>query len=194
MFNREEFYMISLKSSAETKIAILNQCKTQVFKAIDIMLEAVKNNYKILFIGNGGSAADCQHLAAEFVIRLSHDLIRPSIPAIALTTDSSILTAGGNDIGFVNVFARQIEGIGSKNDVLIALSTSGNSLNIINAVNTAKQKGLTVITFLGGNGGKLKGIADCEIIIPSENVQRIQEGHITIGHIVCESVERELYG
>ncbi len=118
---------------------------------------------------------------------------RPAIPAIALTTDSSNLTAGGNDIGFENVFARNIEGLGNKGDILIAISTSGNSKNIVNAVETAHKKGMKVIGLLGNNGGALKALVDIPIVIPSANTQRIQEGHITVAHILCELVERELY-
>lgn len=194
MFDRSKFYDESLSESAETKLAILNNCRETVFKAIDLINTSVKTGSKILFCGNGGSAADCQHLATEFVIRLSHDLKRPAIGAIALTTDSSMITAGANDIGYENVFARQVEAIGQKGDVLIGISTSGNSDSVINAVNAANLKGMKTITFLGGSGGKIKGMADCDIIIPSINTQRIQEGHITIGHIICESVERELFG
>jgi len=128
------------------------------------------------------------------MIRLSHDLNRPPIPAIALTTDSSNLTAGGNDIGYDNVFARNVEGLGAEGDVLIAISTSGNSANIVKAVNTAHKKGMKVIGFLGGSGGKLIDLVNVAVVIPSNNTQRIQEGHITVAHIICESVERELYG
>jgi D-sedoheptulose 7-phosphate isomerase len=128
------------------------------------------------------------------MIRLSHDLSRPAIPAIALTTDTSNLTAGGNDIGFENVFARNVEGLGNKGDVLIAISTSGNSGNVIKAVEMAHTKEIKVIGFLGGSGGKLKSLVDTAIIIPSKSTQRIQEGHITVAHIICELVERKLYG
>jgi D-sedoheptulose 7-phosphate isomerase len=128
------------------------------------------------------------------MIRLSHHINRPALPAIALTTDSSNLTAGGNDIGFENVFARNIEGLGNEGDVLITISTSGNSPNLLKAVEQAKSKGLKVIGFLGGSGGKLKALVNLPIIIPSSNTQRIQEGHITTAHIICELVEDELYG
>jgi D-sedoheptulose 7-phosphate isomerase len=157
-------------------------------------MNAFANGKKLMFCGNGGSAADSQHLATEFLVRLSHDIERPAFPSVALTTDSSTLTAGGNDIGFENVFARCIEGIGNEGDVLIAISTSGNSLNIIRAVEKARSKKIFTIGFLGGTGGKVKNITDISVIIPSSNVQRIQEGHITVGHIVCEIIERELYG
>lgn len=194
MFDRSKFFEESLLESAETKKSILANCKSDVFAAIDLITSSIKIGGKVLFCGNGGSAADSQHLATEFVIRLSHDLNRPAIGAIALTTDSSNLTAGANDIGYENVFARSIEGLGRKDDVLIGISTSGNSANIIKAIEKAHSIGIKTIAFLGGTGGKMKGIADISITIPSANTQRIQEGHITVGHIICESVERELYG
>ena len=128
------------------------------------------------------------------MIRLSHHIQRPALPAIALTTDSSNLTAGGNDIGFENIFARNVEGLGILGDILLAISTSGNSPNIINAVEKAHSKGMKVIGFLGGSGGKLKSMVDLPVVVPSDNTQRIQEGHITIAHIVCELVEDRLYG
>ncbi len=192
--NVNDFIESSLKESSEVKLKILSECKNEIGEAIDILTSVVKNGGKIMFCGNGGSAADSQHLATEFMIRLSHDLNRPAIASIALTTDSSNLTAGGNDIGFENVFARNVEGLGKKGDALIAISTSGNSANIIKAVEKAKELGIFTIGFLGGNGGKLKSIVDTAIVIPSENVQRIQEGHITVGHILCEATERTVYG
>jgi len=192
--DKEKFIINSLKESAETKLKIEKECKTDILKAVEILTAAYKNGKKVLLCGNGGSAADCQHIATELMIRLNHDIKRPALAAIALTTDSSNLTAGGNDIGFENVFARNIEGLGNKGDVLIAISTSGNSGNVIKAVEKAKEKNMRVIGFLGGIGGKLKNKVDLPIIIPSTNVQRIQEGHITIAHIICELVELELYG
>jgi len=190
----KKFVEDSLTESSETKLKILNQCSNEIINAVEIIKESISRGGKILFCGNGGSAADSQHLATEFMIRLSHDLDRPAIPAIALSTDSSNLTAGGNDIGFENVFARNIEGLGAEGDILIAISTSGNSGNIIKAVETARMKNMKIIGLLGGDGGLLGPGVDVPIIIPSRNVQRIQEGHITVGHILCESVERELYG
>jgi D-sedoheptulose 7-phosphate isomerase len=193
MFDRTKFFEESLTESAETKQNILKSCRADVFKAVDIIKSSVQAGGKVMFCGNGGSAADSQHLATELIIRLAHDVKRPAIGAIALTTDSSLLTAGANDIGYENVFARSVEGLGRPGDVLIGISTSGNSANIIKAFEMAKSKGVNTIAFLGGTGGKLKGMGDCEIIIPSSNTQRIQEGHITVGHIICESVERELF-
>jgi D-sedoheptulose 7-phosphate isomerase len=192
--NKEKFITDSLNESAETKQKILQHCKDDILKAVDILTNTFKNNNKLLLCGNGGSAADCQHIATELVIRLSHHIKRPALPAIALTTDSSNLTAGGNDIGFDNIFARSVEGLGNKGDVLLAISTSGNSENVLRAVKKAKEKEIKVISLLGGSGGKLKDIVDLPVIIPSSNVQRIQEGHITVAHIICELVEEELYG
>jgi len=191
--NVTEFIKSSLSESSQVKLEILKKCSLDISDALTILTNSFKNGKKLLLCGNGGSAADCQHLATEFMIRLSHDLNRPAIPAIALTTDTSNLTAGGNDIGFINVFARSVEGLGNSGDVLIAISTSGNSENVIKAVEKAKEKNIKIIGFLGGSGGKLKSIVDKAIIVPSENVQRIQEGHITIGHILCELAERSLY-
>lgn len=192
--NIKEFIESELLESSKTKIEIQKQNSDQIFNAINLLTERFKDGKKLLLCGNGGSAADSQHIAAEFMIRLSHDLDRPAIPAIALTTDTSFLTAGGNDIGYDNVFARGVEGLGNNGDVLIAISTSGNSGNVVKAVNTAKEKGMSIIGFLGGSGGKLKDIVDVPIVVPSNSTQRIQEGHITIAHILCEAVERELYG
>ncbi len=191
--NKRQFIKDSLRESADVKIAIEEACGNGILESVEILTEAFRSGKKLLLCGNGGSAADSQHIATEFMIRLSHDLQRPAIPAIALTTDSSNLTAGGNDIGFENIFARNIEGLGNKGDILIAISTSGNSQNIVNAVNTAHEKKMKVIGLLGNGGGKLKTIVDIPIVIPSSNTQRIQEGHITVAHILCELVERELY-
>lgn len=191
--DKKKFIFDSLSESADTKSAIQARCTDDILTAINILVNAFKDGKKLLLCGNGGSAADCQHIATELVIRLSHDLNRPALPAIALTTDSSNLTAGSNDLGFENVFARSVEGLGNEGDVLLAISTSGNSINIVKAVEKAKSKKMKVIGFLGGTGGKLKNLVDLAILIPSTNVQRIQEGHITVAHIILELVERELY-
>ncbi|HEY6626299.1 MAG TPA: D-sedoheptulose 7-phosphate isomerase [Ignavibacteriaceae bacterium] len=189
-----KFIIDSLNESADTKLRIKDQLMEDILKAVELLAGCYKEEHKLLLCGNGGSAADCQHIATELMIRLSHHIQRPALPAIALTTDTSNLTAGGNDIGFENVFARNVEGLGNKGDVLLTISTSGNSTNVINAVEIAHKKGMKVIGFLGGNGGKLQPLVDIAIVIPSSNVQRIQEGHITIAHIICELVEDKLYG
>ena len=189
----KKFIIDSLNESSETKLKIKDQLMDDILKAVDLLASNFKEGNKLLLCGNGGSAADCQHIATELMIRLSHHIQRPALPAIALTTDTSNLTAGGNDIGFENVFARNVEGLGNKGDVLLAISTSGNSPNVIKAVQAAHNKKMKVIGFLGGNGGKLKDKVDLPIVVPSSNVQRIQEGHITIAHIICELVEDKLY-
>lgn len=194
MLDINKFVTDSLNESSETKLKIKEQCFDDIIKAIDFIVECYKSGNKLLLCGNGGSAADCQHIATEMMIRLSHHINRPALPAIALTTDTSNLTAGGNDIGFENVFARNVEGLGNKGDILLAISTSGNSPNVIKAVEMAHKKGMRVIGFLGGSGGKLNALVDLPIVIPSTNTQRIQEGHITIAHIICELVEVKLYG
>ena len=190
----KKFIEDSLTESSETKLKIKKNLQNEILDAVQVLTDCFKNGNKLLLCGNGGSAADCQHIATELMIRLSHHIQRPALPAIALTTDTSNLTAGGNDIGFENVFARNVEGLGNNGDVLLAISTSGNSPNIIKATHSAHNKGMKVVGFLGGNGGKLKELVDLSIVIPSSNVQRIQEGHITIAHIICELVEDKLYG
>ena len=192
--NKQKFIVDSLNESSATKLKIQQNCNEDILTAVDLLVKTFRSGNKLLLCGNGGSAADCQHIAAELLIRLSHDLKRPALPAIALTTDTSNLTAGGNDIGFENVFARSVEGLGNEGDALFAISTSGNSLNVIKAVETAKLKGMKTLGLLGSKGGKLKSQLDLSIIIPSSNVQRIQEGHITVAHIICELVEDDLYG
>lgn len=194
MLNKEKFLIESLQESSATKLAMIESCKTEILQAVDLLVNSFKNGNKLLLCGNGGSAADCQHIATEFMIRLNHNINRPALAAIALTTDTSNLTAGGNDIGFENVFARNVEGLGNNGDVLLAISTSGNSPNVIKAVEKAHEKNIKVVGFLGGNGGKLKSLVDIAVVIPTSNTQRIQEGHITAAHILCELTELELYG
>lgn len=191
--DRKKFIIDSLAESAETKVNIQNECMDDIDSAVNLLIDTYKSGNKLLLCGNGGSAADCQHIATELMIRLNHKINRPALAAIALTTDSSNLTAGGNDIGFENVIARNVEGLGNEGDVLLAISTSGNSLNIINAVKKAKEKGLKILGFLGGTGGQLLNQVDVAIKVPSYNTQRIQEGHITVAHIICELLEQELY-
>ena len=191
--NLEEFYLDSLRESAEVKELTIDACRSEVFEAIDIITTAYRDGRKLLFCGNGGSAADCQHLATELMIRLNHEIERPALAALSLCTDPSAMTACGNDLGFERVFSRGVEGMGSPGDVLIGISTSGRSRNVILAVEKAREKGMKSICLLGGSGGSLKEIADVAIVVPSSNTQRIQETHITIGHIICESVERLLY-
>jgi D-sedoheptulose 7-phosphate isomerase len=155
-----------------------------------LLIGTLKQGGKILLCGNGGSAADCQHIAAEFVVR--YEKKRQALAAIALTTDTSILTAAANDFDFDSIFSRQVEALGNTNDCLIAISTSGNSKNILKAVEAAKRKGMAVVGLTGGKGGKLGQQATLPIIVPSEVTARIQEAHILIGHWWCGAVEEAL--
>lgn len=191
---REAYIKDELTASAETKKKIIDACSNTIVKAVDTLINALNNKKKILFAGNGGSAADSQHLATEFVIRMNPNIRRPGIAALALSTDSSMLTAGANDIGYDNVFARAVEALGNDGDVLIGISTSGKSESVNNAFRMAKSKGMKTIAFLGKDGGASKDLCDVAIIVPSNDTQRIQEGHITIGHIICGLVETEMYG
>ena len=151
--------------------------------------EALKSGNKVLFCGNGGSAADAQHLAAELIGRFQKE--RRSLASVALTTDTSILTAVANDYGYDEVFARQVEGLGRSGDVLIGISTSGNSANVVKAALKARDTGMHTIAFTGEGGGKLKDICDITFAVPSKVTARIQEMHIMVGHIICELVEEE---
>lgn len=193
LVHRQKFIQDELNASAETKKKMFEACAGDILKAVDVIINAFNNKKKVLLCGNGGSAADAQHIATELVIRMNK-ANRAALPALALTTDTSMLTAGGNDIGFDNVFARQVEALGTSGDVLIAISTSGKSENVNRAINEAKKKGMTVIGFLGKGGGSSKDIVDVPIIIPSNDTQRIQEGHITVAHIICGIIENEMFG
>jgi D-sedoheptulose 7-phosphate isomerase len=154
--------------------------------------DAMRSGHKLLVAGNGGSAADAQHLVAEFVVRLTVN--RPGLRAIALTTDSSILTAAGNDYGFDHIFSRQIEALGQPGDIFLALSTSGNSRNILQALHQAKKTNITTIGFSGNNGGQMRTLCDHNIIIPSAVTMNIQESHLALEHIFCMLVEHFTFG
>jgi len=176
-----------LNSHKETIEKTISTLEDDILKVCEIVVDAIKNKNKILLCGNGGSAADAQHIAAEFTGRYKSERI--PLPAIALTTDTSAITAIGNDYGYENVFQRQVRAIGNSKDVLIGISTSGNSANVIKAFEEAKKIGITTIALNGKNGGKMKNIADFNIIVPSNNTPRIQEMHILIGHIICQAVD-----
>jgi D-sedoheptulose 7-phosphate isomerase len=182
-----------IQASIDIKQQVLNNevlLKT-VCDVVNVITDAFKNGNRVYFCGNGGSAADAQHLAAEFSGRFYTD--RKALPAEALHCNTSYLTAVANDYGYDVVYSRMIDGIGEQGDVLVALSTSGNSVNIINALNVAKKKGMTTIALAGDTGGKMKTISDYLINIPSNDTPRIQESHITIGHIICQLVEEKIY-
>ncbi len=182
----------SIKDSLEVTKLILES--PDILKEIESIIQKIiltlKNKKKILFFGNGGSAADSQHMSGEFVSRFMKD--RRSLAAIALTTDTSIITSISNDHGYQFIFSRQIEGIGEKGDIAFAYSTSGKSLNVINGLKKAKQLGICTVGFTGMNGGDLKKYCDLIVKIPSDSVPRIQEGHLLLGHIICQIVEEEI--
>jgi len=163
----------------------------QIAKAAELIIEAYKKGKKLFLCGNGGSAADAQHIAAELVGRFKKE--RKGLPAIALTTDTSIITSVANDYWYDLLFARQIEALGDEGDVLIGISTSGNSRNIIRAIEVANAKGLKTIGFLGADGGELKNLVKVPIIVPFQSSDRVQEVHICIGHIICSLVESNLF-
>ena len=180
-----------IQNSADVKLQMLQECTNDIGKASKMMIESIKKGNKILWCGNGGSAADAQHMAAELMGGLrSHD--RKPISSIALTTDSSFITAWSNDTSYEEIFSRQIEGIGKAGDILVAISTSGNSINVLNAIKTAESKNIKTIILTGKKQGKMKGMGDVLISIPSNDTQRIQEGHILVEHILCELAE-EIY-
>jgi len=182
-----------LRESSDVKNTMIIACVEDIEKAAEMMVAAAENGRMIFWCGNGGSAADAQHMAAELMGGLrSHD--RPAIKSIALTTDSSFITAWANDTDYESIFSRQIEGLGNEGDVLIAISTSGNSKNVIKAIEACKDKGISVIVLTGKSGGVLKELGDVTISIPSDDTQRIQEGHLLTEHILCEMVEKSVIG
>ena len=182
-----------IRESADVKNTMIVASVEDIEKAAEMMVATVQNGNKILWCGNGGSAADAQHMAAELMGGLrSHD--RPAIQSIALTTDTSFITAWSNDTNYESIFSRQIEGLGSAGDVLMAISTSGNSRNIVKAVESCKEKEIAVIVLTGKTGGVLKDMGDVTISIPSDDTQRIQEGHLLAEHILCEMVEKSVTG
>ena len=182
-----------IQSSIETKQLLLQneQLLKTIEEVVDIIVKAFQDGKHVYFCGNGGSAADAQHLAAEFSGRFYKD--RKALPAEALHCNTSYLTAVANDYGFDLIYSRMIDGIGKQGDVLVGLSTSGNSTNIVKAFETAKQKKLITVGFTGTSGGKMKNSSDWLINIPSTDTPRIQESHIMVGHIICQLVEEKLF-
>ncbi len=176
------------KESLQVKEKTLNDNLESVIQAVTEITKAFQSNHKVLIFGNGGSAADSQHIAAEFIGRFQKE--RRSLPAIALTTDSSILTALSNDYGYEVIFKRQIEGLGQKGDIAIGLSTSGRSKNVVEGLKQAKVLGLKTISLTGCGGGEVAKQSDIKLIVPSDVTARIQESHICLFHIICELVEK----
>lgn len=192
MNSRQREITTRLEENIRVQQAIAGSMAGEIEKMADLVIAAYRSGGKVILFGNGGSAADAQHLAAELVGKFK--LERQALPAIALTTNTSILTALANDYGYDTVFSRQVEALANEKDIVIGLSTSGNSPNVIEAIKAAKARGARTVGLTGGNGGRLAKVADLTITVPSANTPRIQEAHITIGHIVCELVERELAG
>ena len=182
----------TIRESMDVKRLLAEQCAEDIFRIGTLLSQVAGDDGLIMLCGNGGSAADSQHIAAELVVRLRSSVERDAIAALALTVDTSILTAGGNDYGFENIFARQVEAYGREGDALIAISTSGNSENIIAAVEAANEAEIHTIGLLGGSGGALKDLVDDAVIVPSSVTARIQECHILIGHIWCEMIEESM--
>ena len=183
-----------IKKSYETKQAIYNdEALLQKLEEVSKKcVELYKVGKKTILAGNGGSAADAQHIAAEMVGRYGFD--RPSLPSLALTTDTSALTAIGNDYGYDQVFSRQLDGMGQDGDLFIGISTSGNSKNLINAFEVAKKKNILSVALVGKDGGEMAKLADIALVVPSDSTPRIQESHILIGHIICDIIEKEIFG
>jgi D-sedoheptulose 7-phosphate isomerase len=187
----KEEILQAFKESAEVKTRFARNHADQLIQVVKILVAAFKGGHKVLLFGNGGSAADAQHLAAEFVNRFLIE--RPPLPAIALTTDTSILTSISNDYGYVDTFAKQVKALGREGDVAIGISTSGAAANVVKAIKMAKDLGLKTVGLTGGNGGDLAKIADYALVVESSSTPRIQETHIAIGHVLCEMVDRMLF-
>jgi len=186
----EKIIKRATKENQRIQKGFVRKTTSQLINCAEYISKAFANDRKLLLCGNGGSAADAQHIAAEFVNKFLLD--RRPLPAIALTTDTSIITSVANDYSYEKIFSKQIQALGVKGDILLAISTSGNSKNIISAVKTAKAKGLYTIGLLGGDGGKILPLVDLPILVESNEIPRIQEVHIMAGHLICELVEHIL--
>lgn len=189
----DEVVLDTMLYSARLKESVARQNSAVIVAMARMIAATFEAGGKLLLCGNGGSAADAQHLATEFTIRYRSSVDRPALPAIALSTDTSALTAGANDLGYDAVFARLVEAYGREGDVLLGLSTSGNSRSVVNALGYAAGHGIKTLSLLGGDGGAMKGVADLEVVVPhSGSADRVQECHITIGHVIIDIVERLL--
>ncbi len=187
----EDYIIKAFRESVQVKEVFLNENLHRVVAAIDAVTAALTAGKKILLFGNGGSAADAQHLAAEFVNRFLIE--RPPLPAIALTTDTSVITSIGNDYDFSEIFSKQIRAIGQRGDIAWGISTSGTSVNVIKGFEAAKKIGMTTIAFTGRDGGEISRMVDFHLNVSSNSTPRIQEVHITVGHVICEMVDFKLF-
>jgi D-sedoheptulose 7-phosphate isomerase len=179
------------RESADVKVRFIRQNAEFLAQAVKMIVRAFKAGNKVLLFGNGGSAADAQHIAAEFVNRFLIE--RPPLPAIALTTDTSILTSISNDYGYVDSFAKQVKALGREGDVAVGISTTGTAANVIKAIQVAKEMGLKTVGLSGRDGGEVSRLVDIALVVDSQSTPRIQEVHITIGHVLCEMVDRMLF-
>jgi len=189
----KEIILKAAEESASLRKISAEHLSTPLVELANLISGVIGSGGKILICGNGGSAGDSSHMATELIVRLNSSRNRQSLPAIALNADTSILTAAGNDFGFENIFSRQVEGLGRRGDILLLISTSGNSANLVRAAEVAKNMGLFVAALLGGDGGKLKGMVNRSLIVPHHSVQRIQEEHIFLIHLLVELIESDLF-
>jgi len=187
----EDIIIRTFKESSHVKEVFVNENLVRIVRIVEAITEALKGEKKILIFGNGGSAADAQHLAAEFINRFTIE--RPPLPAIALSTDTSVLTSIANDYDFSDVFGKQIRALGHEGDIAWGISTSGSSPNVVKALEAARKKGMTTIALTGRDGGKMAGITDYHLNVASNSVARIQEVHITVGHVICEMIDYKLF-
>jgi D-sedoheptulose 7-phosphate isomerase len=187
----KDFILQSFTESAELKTRFIQTYLDVVIIVAKEFVHTFRSGKKLLVFGNGGSAADAQHIAGELVSRFKFD--RPALPALSLVTDTSIITAIGNDADYSQIFARQVEALGQEGDIALAISTSGNSLNVLRGIEIARKKKLKTVAFTGKDGGKLAPLVDYALIVPSQETPRIQEVHLTLAHVLCEIVEKELF-
>lgn len=178
--------------SAQVKVKFAGENADKIIEVVQLIAQAFRESKKVILFGNGGSATDASHIAAEFVNRFLME--RPPLPAIALNTDTAVLTSISNDYDFSQVFSKQLAALGNEGDVVIGISTSGNSLNVIKAIDVAKKNGMKTVVLTGGTGGKMADIADYTFIVQTKVTARVQETHITLGHAICQLVDEELFG
>jgi len=188
----EEIIVQAIRESCDVKVELLDQQLAALVRLAMLFVDTFRQGGKVVLFGNGGSAAEAQHVAAEFIGRFG--VTRMALPAMALTTDTSVLSAVGNDFAFEEVFARQVQALVQRGDVVVGISTSGNSENVIRGVLAAREKGATTVGFTGRNGGRLKEVVDFRVAVPSDSTPRIQEAQLNVWHSVCEVVDRELFG
>ncbi len=188
----KETIIKAFEDSARIKVSFARENADKIIEVVQLIAQAFRDGKKVILFGNGGSAMDASHIAAEFVNRFLME--RPPLPAIALNTDTAVLTSISNDYDFTQVFSKQLSALGHEGDVVIGISTSGNSPNILKAIETAKKNGMKTIVLTGGTGGKMATLADYTFIVPTKATPRIQETHITLGHTICQLVDEELFG